>query len=337
VKAKLVFLGMILVLLAVPLSAACSSQAPKPSGPATLNLVATWAKGAVAGAPGEYWVNELNRRAKGEVTVNYKGGPEVIPTYDQQEAVIKGVIDIQHGPLNYFTGILPASHVLDVSPFLGDEQGPGTEIHNYLVEMWKEKGLRYLGEFTGSLDTGNFSVFTNKKVTKLEDLRGQKMRISPMAVQFAQATGIQAITMPLGDIYLGMERGTIDGYIMPIWASFNEMDLPKVTKYMIDIPIYRGNTGNAMNLASWEKLSANQQKLLLDTMVATMDWTRGFLDAEDKSQKARSKAAKMEFLKLSPEETQRYIKLSQDVIWAYYKEKLSAERYSKLRKLLKYD
>lgn len=337
-KGKLVIFTLILVLLVLPVAAACAR--PAPAGPVTLKMLTAFPKGTVPNAPGDFFIDEVNRRGKGELTIDRKGGPEAVATYDQPEATVKGVVDVHFTPSNYYAGLMGAPHVLEISPLQADEQGPGTEIYNTMVDMYKEIGIRFLGETTGStgvMESGNFYVFTNKKVARVEDLAGQKMRISPMAVQFAEATRIQAITMPLGEIYLGMERGTIDGFIMPFFAGFNEMGLPKVTKYVIDHGIYRGNYCIVMNMKSWERLSEKQQKLLLDVMKDTISWTRGYLDGQDKSQRDRAKAAKVEFIKLPEAEAKRYAKISQDALWALFKQKLSPDRYKKLRQLLKYE
>jgi TRAP-type C4-dicarboxylate transport system substrate-binding protein len=40
------------------------------------------------------YINEINKRAKGELRIEYLGGPEMVSTFDQAKAVRTGMIDL---------------------------------------------------------------------------------------------------------------------------------------------------------------------------------------------------------------------------------------------------
>lgn len=335
-KRKLVIFSLFVVLLALPVAAACARPAA-PGKPATLNLVSGLAKNMVTMQAPLYFIDEVNRRAKGELTINYKGGPETIPTFDQPDALIKGVMDLNATVTNYYAGVLPTAYVTDLSRFRPSEQTQGTELYDYLVKMFEEKGVRYIGEYYGTPGTMGFFIFLNKEVKKPEELSGLKVRVSPLTRQWAEALGLQPITMPAGDIYLAMERGTVDGFIWPLYDSFNELAFGKIAKYAIDHRAYHGIMGMYANLNAWNALPRHLQKLLLEVQLEAEKWNIGFIAAQYTSQRDRATAAGVKFIKFSEADAARYVKTAEDALWAHFKKGVSPERYTKLRQLLKYE
>lgn len=335
-KRKLVILSLIVALLTLPLALACARPAA-PAGPVTLNLVASFARDRVTMRPPSYLVDEVNKRAKGELVINWKGGEEIIPTFDQPDALIKGTIDMNAAVTNYYAGLIPAAYVLDLSRFNPSEQGPGTKVYDFLVKMFETKGARYIGEYTGVPGTMGFYVLTNKEIKKPEELAGMKVRVSPLTRHFAEALGMMPITMPPGDIYLAMERKTVDGFIWPIYDSFNEMGFPEVTKYAIDHPVYHGISGLFANLNVWNKLPSKLQKLILDVQVESQNWVIEFYKQQSTSQRDRAIARGMKYIKFSEADGTRYVKMATDALWAHFKKNMSPEDYQKIRQLLKYE
>ena len=60
---------------------------------------------------------------------------------------------------------------------------------------------------------GTRSIYSDKKITKLEDVKGRKLRVpdSPIFISFCESLGASGTPMPMGDIYTGIQTGVIDG------------------------------------------------------------------------------------------------------------------------------
>jgi len=332
-KMRTVISILAFTLIATPLTIAFS-KSPAKAKPIVINLISSFPKGAVASQGGVYFVETVNRRGKGKIKINWKGGAEIIPTFDQPEALIKGVVDMGSMVTNYFAGVVPGCQVLELSTYHIEKHNPGTKVYDYMVKIFADKGLRYIGEYTGAPDTSNFYLYTRFKPKSLADLKGKKFRVAPLTRQFIESLGAEPITTPGSEIYLALERGVIDGFIWPYFASFNEMGFPKVVKYTINIPVYRGSLGMFMNLKSWNKLPKDVQDLMLKAQKDTQYWWEGFIGAVDARQQRQAKAAGMKFVKFSKPENKKYVELAQDSLWAYFKKTLKPKRYDDLRKLL---
>jgi len=334
-RGKLVIFGLIVALLVVPLGAGCAKKAP--AGPITLNLVGSFAREFVSMRAPSYFVDALNERAKGELTINWKGGPEVIPTFDQPDALIKGIIDVNAGVTNYYAGVLPAAYVLTLSPFMPDKQGSGTKVYDFMVKMFEAQGIRYIGEYTRDAATTGFYLFLNKEIKKPEELAGMKIRVSPLTRHWAEALGTVPITMPAGDIYLAMERKTVDGFIWPLFDSFSDFGWAEVTKYAIDYPAFQGQAGIFFNLNVWNNLPGNLQELVMDVHAEATEWNVEFYRQQYASQRQQAIAGGVKFIKFSEADGARYVKAAEDALWAHFKKNMSPEDYQKIRKLLQYE
>src|SRR5262249_49711668 len=58
------------------------------------------------------WVDRVNEIGQGGVQIEYGGGPEAIPSFEQGAAVRSGAIDMIHTPANYYAGVVPETDAL---------------------------------------------------------------------------------------------------------------------------------------------------------------------------------------------------------------------------------
>ncbi|MFQ5692662.1 MAG: hypothetical protein ACE5IM_06425, partial [Nitrospinota bacterium] len=144
---------------------------PAAAAPIKLTMVGAWPPRISAAADvGIRFVEEVNKRGKGKVVIQFKGAKEVVPTFDQPEALVRGVFDVWYGAPNYWAGVVPAGYITELSPFAVPDKGPGSELYNFMVKMYEKKGVRYLGHFSGDPSTGNHFMYTQKKVASIADL-----------------------------------------------------------------------------------------------------------------------------------------------------------------------
>ena len=73
-------------------------------------------------------------------------------------------------------------------------------------------------------------MWTKKPVKTLDDVKGLKIR-SPGGHQtnYIKSLGAEPIFMPLGDVYMAMETGTIDGIVtcVPLVSPFKLHEVAK--------------------------------------------------------------------------------------------------------------
>jgi TRAP-type C4-dicarboxylate transport system substrate-binding protein len=209
------------------------------------------------------FIKMVEERSKGRLKIQWMGGPEVIKTFDQADALRKGIIDVLlYHPRAYFKPLMPSAIAGSLSPYPAwEERKVG------LFDLWhkifrEEVNAEYLGRMHSKV---NFRIYTNAKIEKIEDFKGKRFRTMPLYIPFFKALGISAVTMPPPEVYTAMERGVVDGFMWPelgiVALGWNE-----VTKYAIDPPVpFQIEPATVVNLDKFNSLPKDLQALLKDT------------------------------------------------------------------------
>jgi tripartite ATP-independent transporter DctP family solute receptor len=131
------------------------------------------------------------------------------------------------------------------------------------------------------LDAGARNFYNTKKEIKTtKDLSGLKIRVqeSQPMVQMVEALGSISTPMTTGDVYSSLEAGVIDGAEnnLPSYISFEHY---KVAKYITIDEHNRIPELIAMSKFTWDKISPEDQKLVMDAAkegakVERTEWTR---------------------------------------------------------------
>lgn len=300
----------------------------------TLRMVGAWAHGfSPTGEIGKNFMDNVNRLGEGVIRIQYIGADDVLPPFDQPEALVNGVFDIWYGAPNYWAGVVPGGDITELSPHLVPDGGPGSELYEFIVGHYEANGVRHIGHAAGDLGVGVHYLSTNFPVKSVDDLKGKQLRVTPLTRHFVQAAGGESVTLPPSEIYLAMDRGTVDGFSWPVADAFTRYGWQDVTKYMIDQPMYRSGGSVAMNLDKWNALSEEAQDILLQAMAETQEWTRGWFAQNLEEQVSLMKEAGMEVLTLSEEEAERWNDLAVEALWAYYETILSPEKITQVKAL----
>ena len=113
---------------------------------------------------------------------------------------------------------------------------------------------------------GERHILTTKKVEKVEDLKGLKIRVpgNEIQTQGFNALGATATGMDLGDVYQALQTKTIDGAENPL-ATLYGRKLHEVAKHLILDGHVLNFTTWVMSNDVWESLTPEQQELLVST------------------------------------------------------------------------
>jgi TRAP-type C4-dicarboxylate transport system substrate-binding protein len=78
---------------------------------------------------------------------------------------------------------------------------------------------------------------TKKPIRTLDDMRGLKFRAAnKITSQMTASFGATPISLSVGEMFEGLQRGTIEGTFMP-WTAFQPFKLAEVTHHHLDVPL----------------------------------------------------------------------------------------------------
>lgn len=212
------------------------------------------------------FIAEVQEESGGRIKIETL--PKVVGTVPgQYDVAVDGLADITFIIMGYTPGRFPLSEVVEL-PFVGDDP-EATSVAYWRV--YHDKLEKY-GEFKGvkllslSVAAPSQIATRNKPVTKIEDLKGLKMR-NPIAsfIPAAEAMGTVPINKPISEVYELASSGVIDGAFAPMDSqkSFKLMDvLPYMT--LVDGGLFSPGLAVVMNKASWDALSAEDQAIIME-------------------------------------------------------------------------
>ena len=280
--------------------------------------------------PFKMFVDEVNTKFAGEVEINWRGGPEVMPPFKQAEGVRNGAVDMTYTSPSYYQGLVPTSGTMNLS-YKTYAEIAATNYHERMTELHAEKDLIFLGEIPAT--QLNFVIYMGEEVSSLEDLKGKRIRVFPTLLPIVKALGAEPIVMGMGDIFTAMERGTIDGYMQGPLAQAQQFE--GLVKTVIFPGVYRAGFPVLINKDTWGMMSTDlQQRLttfLRDDFAPRMDYIWGD-DITDNI--AQMKAAGFNILVLPADEAARYEQLAMDAAWAVTAANAGDEVAAELRGML---
>ncbi len=271
----------------------------------------------------------MNAALKGELKINYVGGPEIIARFEQHEALKNGVLDI---------GFVVGSDIQDVIP---EAQGqvlsklhPSKEresgFYEYMDKLYQERmNIKVIGRMAMS----PFYLWLRNKPDSLADLKGVKMRTAGLYDRLMQNFGMIPVTMNSPELFTALERGVVEGFGWPN-SGLIRLGWAKHVKYAIDLPFFEwSNVIAAMNLDRWNSLSPAVQKTIMDVTIAFEPKMVSRQREMNAVEKIKVKEAGIEFFKFSAAENKTYLDAAYNLEWAALEKRIGAAGVAQLRKV----
>jgi len=294
----------------IALIAAALGAAPAAAQETTLRVVSAFPENFIYVKRLESWIERLNAEGKGILQLNFIGGPKAIPTFEVGKSVQGGVVDIGMSTGAFYTNVFPESDALKLTQMPVSEQRKNGAIA-YINKVWNEKGnMHYLGRV---VEHQSFHLYLNKEIAK-PDLKGLKIRITPVYRDFFSAMGATVMQTAPGEVYTALERGVVDGYGWPIGGIF-DFNWHEKTKYRVDPGFYDAEVSLVINLKKWQGLSAKQREFL-QQQVINFEGRNDFWKAYAQEEIKRQAAAGIKTIIFDAATTSAYLRQAYDAGWA---------------------
>ena len=276
----------------------------------TLRVVSAFAENSTYVKRLEAWIARVNEGGKGNLQLNFIGGPKAIPTFEVGKAVNSGVVDMAMSTGAFYTNVMPESDALKLTRiFVAEQRKSGA--FDYINKVWNEKGnMQYLARM---VENQPFHIYLTKKIDK-PDLTGLKIRITPVYRDFFQALGAQVITTPPGEVYTALERGVVDGYGWPIGGIF-DLNWQEKTKFRVDPGFYDAEVSLIVNLPKWKSLTPKQRDYLQQQALA-LEAQNDFWAKYTEDEVKRQAAAGIQTIRFEGAQRAEFLNKAYEAGWA---------------------
>src|SRR5690606_33370876 len=178
---------------------------------------------------------KINDMSGGELKIEVLPAGAVVPAFSLLDAVAKGTLDGGHGVLGYNYGKQNALALFSSGPAFGMDAnmllswykyGGGKEL---LDKLYASIDINVVSMMYGPMPTQPLGWF-EKPVTRVEDLKGLKVRTNGLAIALFTALGAAVNALPGGEIVPALGRGLLDGAQINHATSDRLLGFPDVSK-----------------------------------------------------------------------------------------------------------
>lgn len=247
----------------------------------------------------ESFAKKIAEKSKGTIQVSTYPAGQLYNDKSMNDAVMSGGLDMGLNSTAMWTTVIPAMNVLDVPFLLPDYDSVAKALNGQVGktlagEMGK-KGVRPLIW----ADYG-FVQFANSKapIKTPEDFKGLKLRgYGEIPAETIKALGGSPVTMGSAEVYMAIQRGTIDGQTSGTTAMYDRK-MYEVTKYLTMTNHAFCEFVLTVNDKFWGKLTEDQKKILQEAADEVRDEIRAATKAEDEKAMHQLKEKGMEIYEI---------------------------------------
>lgn len=268
----------------------------------------------------ERFAQIVQEKTGGRIKIEVYPANQLFSDKDMAKALPAGSVEMGQVNLAMLAGLVPALGIMEIPYFFKDRD------HMYRTEA-SPKFMQILDQELESknlkmifwMDYGMMSFIGKKPLRKLEDFKGKRIRgYSEISTQLIIALGGAPVFLSVSEVYLALQRQTIDGTLTSTCSVF-ERKFYEVTKYLTyckieEVPLV---PAVLINLKIWNSLPPDVKKIMSD--VANENQTWGFKEALKETDECLSEVKKrgMEIYYLPDKEKQRWVEATKPLLGKY--------------------
>ena len=240
-------------------------------------MATSWGGGPLMEIGAKAFAENVKRMSNGRIQIEVFPSGTLGPGLKVSETVKNGVADMGHTWIGYDWG-------KDKTAVLFGGYAGSSDTEKMLHWLYRAGGAELQREFRDQkfglismplfVRTSEVFLHSRKPVKTLKDLQGLKLRTAGAWLEISKGMGASPVTMPGGEVYTALERGTIDA---TEWGTLYENKSPGVHQPTAPFELL-------INKKAWGKLSKEDKKLVEDA--AFMTTMNSWLTIGDEDAKA---------------------------------------------------
>jgi TRAP-type C4-dicarboxylate transport system substrate-binding protein len=209
------------------------------------------------------WVQEVNEASDGTISIDIVPSEALAPADALYENTVSGAQEIGWSLQGYTAGRFPITQLIQ-TPLTFTNAEQATEVLWDLLEEFPEFKSEYEDVHILALWTTDTGHIWTKDGAATDDLSGVTLRSpGPSENVFITQLGATPVGMPAPEMYDAMERGVIDGVLLP-YSGLESFNLLELVGSGIECNCYTSAHFTVMNKETWEGLNDDQRAVMED-------------------------------------------------------------------------
>jgi TRAP-type mannitol/chloroaromatic compound transport system substrate-binding protein len=302
-----------------------SYSAPTPAtaqAPIRWKVQSAWPPTSIVQDAAKLLVETIDKTSGGRLKMELSPAGAIVPPFEIQDAVNRGVLDAGHTTPGYILGKLKAFVPLTHGPLFGMDfidyfgwywEGGG---HELLNEAYQQRLKMNVVSFQVHPEGPQAMGWFKKEIRSFNDIKGQRYRIYSAGAEVYNKLGIAGVTLAGGEIVPALERGAIDGAEWINCYDDKVLGIDKVAKFHYAPGMHEPVTVGEfiINKAKWDALPADLKEVVKTSIQASY-WIH-FVRFQEKTAKACQEllTAGVKIVKTTDELNKAFLK-AYDEVW----------------------
>ncbi|MDY6935677.1 MAG: TRAP transporter substrate-binding protein [Spirochaetota bacterium] len=213
----------------------------------------------------DIFCDKANRKSNGHLVFKNFPGGQLMKDSEVPHAISTGTIEMAQTFLPWWKGIVPRVNPYSARIYDNRDhnlrviRGPLLQYQSRLME---EKGMCKI--IAPILYNSSGGYILTKPVRRVGDMKGMKIRIpSKSSAAEVRSLGGAPVVMSSADVYMALQRGTIDGAVSGI-TSFYDRKWHEVAKHLLILRVAMADFHIVANVKWWNNLAADLQQIIID-------------------------------------------------------------------------
>jgi len=274
-------------------------------------------------------IKHVKEMTNGNFEIKWFPSGSLMGAFEYFDACSKGVVEAVGDWPSYWVSKNPAFDFLGSMPYGFTNmdymtwyyQFGGEALYN---EAYGKFGMRYFNIGSTTSESGFRTTEKTGPIKTLADYKGKKVRTPARAtIWILEKLGGAPVTMPGGEVYLAVERGTLDGAEFSAPGIDWEMGVAEITEDW-SVPCWfqpASQVGVMINEKAWKKLSPQYQAILRTAARAAAMDALTFYEADSGRAIEKFKEKGTEVVKLDDASLKKLDELSGEYIIMAAKER----------------
>ncbi len=267
-------------------------------------------------------IKYVSEMTKGDFEIKWFPSGSLMKAFEYFDACSKGVVEAVGDWPSYWVSKDPAFDFLGSMPYgftnmdymIWMYQFGGLELYQ---EMYGKYGMTYFSLGSTPMESGFRTTEKTGPIKSAADYKGKKLRTPARAtIWILEQLGGAPIKMPGGEIYLAVERGTLDGAEFSSPGIDWEMGFAEITKYW-SVPCWfqpASQVGVMVNKKAFDSLSEQYQAIFKTACRAAAMESLTFYEADAGRAIEKFRAKGIEVVKLDDESLKKLDELAGEYI-----------------------
>lgn len=254
-----------------------------------------------------YFADTVNELSGGRIAIEIYPSGQLGDDAQCYQAMQMGALDLYRGNSSSLTDFGNPQIAALALPYIFRDREHfwnvcSSELGDRILANMQESGSQMVG--IAFLDEGARNFFTTTKpITKLEDIKNQKIRVqsSELMLDTVSALGASPTPIAYAELYTSLQSGVVDGAENPPASYFSNKFYEVAPNYVKDGHTYAPSV-ILMSEITWNKLGEELQNVIMEAAKKTQEYNKIEIEKADEDAYQAMKDAGVNVLELEDTE-----------------------------------